>query len=428
MKRLPIYSLVLTGAITGSAAFATSYDGAWENLNLNRDATINVYGVGAKIDKDQKSSAGMGLMFDSEAIKVKVEGTSDFVKSGLVLKLNPFIKDWYFKLGANYLNQKVYAPDSTNTRVDQYSAALASGYMLSDDFYAEVGGSYTKLNGEVFGLYEIKDETTKLAYLEVAKRWESAIGTLDTTANAGRVFYEYKENESSYGVGVDYYPLDNAKLSYSYQHEKVNIVNAYSMHYSFLFVEYVDNISRNSYQLNAGLKLAFDELFDFTTYRAPQNIKSHLSELHRFENLTLTSNMQLQSTAGVQKLQTALEESSPTPEVSNHAPVWTQSVYDTGLTIVDDNDDPKTIMDLTAVSSDADGDNLTYTIVSISTPNVNDDTPWANSLSIQNGVLQAQNLVTNDPNFDGTVSVVVKVSDGTSSSTTTVNFDFLNYQ
>jgi hypothetical protein len=112
----------------------------------------------------------------------------------------------------------------------------------------------------------------------------------------------------------------------------------------------------------------------------------------------------------------------------DHAPTWTATSYDTGLTISDDNDDPKTIMDLKSVSSDADGDTLIYSIVSISTQNVNDDIPWTNSLSIQNGILQAQNLVTNDPNFDGTVTVTVKASDGTSSSNTTVNFDFLNYQ
>ena len=113
-------------------------------------------------------------------------------------------------------------------------------------------------------------------------------------------------------------------------------------------------------------------------------------------------------------------------EVNNLAPTWTASSYDTGLTIRDDNDDPKTIKDLTAVSSDADGDAIAYSIVSISTPSVNDDTIWNNSVYIENGVLKVHNLITNDPTFDGTISVVVKVSDGTSSSNTTVNFDFLN--
>ena len=112
----------------------------------------------------------------------------------------------------------------------------------------------------------------------------------------------------------------------------------------------------------------------------------------------------------------------------NHAPVWTASSYNTGLTIRDDNNNPKIIKDLTAVSSDVDGNTLTYTIVSVTSPSVNEDTAWSNLLYIENGVLKVKNLLTNANNidFNGQISVVVKVSDGTSSSNTTVNFDFLN--
>ena len=422
MRKITL-SLLLAGvAIT---AFASTSNEAWNNINTNRDATINVYGVGAKVDKNQDSSAGAGIMFDSEALKVKLEGTSDFLKSGAVLKLNPFTPNLYFKFGANYLNLKVFSPVNTSTRVNQYSAAFATGYMLRDDFYAEVGGSYTKLNGEVFGDYEIKDENTKVAYAELAKRWESAIGTIDTTANAGEVFYEYKDNEASYGLGIDYYPVDNAKLSYAYQYEKDNTINSYAAQYSFVFVEYIDNISRNTYQVNAGVKVAFDNLFDVSTWRAPTRIKSHLSELHKFESITFGTNMQLQSTAGVQKTQAAIDRDN-IPNPVNHAPQWTQSTYDTGLTIIDDSDAPKTIMDLTSVSSDADGDNLTYTIVSVTPSLSGDETAWNNSVYIDNGILKVHNLLTNNPNLDVTVSVVVKVSDGTNSSNTIVNFAFLN--
>ena len=390
-----------------------------------RDTTINIYGVKTKVDKNQESSNGLGVMFESEEVKVKLEGTSDFIKSGAIVKFNPFYDGLYIKVGANYINQKVYAPDSSNTRVDQYSGALAFGYMLRDDLYAEMGGSYTRLDGKLFGDYEIKDEDTSLAYVELAKRWESDLGTLDTTLNGAKVFYEYKSDESSLGVGVDYYPLNNTRLSYMYQYEKDNIYNYYAIQYSLFFASYTDNISKDTYAINAGVKVAFGDIFDISTYKAPTKIKYHLSELHKFESITFDTNFQLQSTAGVQKSAAALaEQNSPL----NHAPKWTQSSYDTGLTIRDDNDDPKTIMDLTSVSSDADGDSLSYSIVSISTPNINDDIPWENSLYIENGVLKAKNLVANDPDFNGAVSVVVKVSDGTNSSNTTVNFDFLNYQ
>ena len=201
--------------------------------------------------------------------------------------------------------------------------------MLSDSFYAEIGGSYTKLSGKVFGDYEIKDEKTSLGYVELAKRWESGIGTVDTTANAGKVLHEFRDDEASYGVGVEYYPMDNAKLAYAYQYEKDNIVNIYKAQYSFVFVEYTDSISDDTYKVNAGISIAFDDITDFSTYRAPSNIKTHLSELNRFENIVLAQNMALASSAGVQKTQAAIDRDSLEDTPANHAPTWTASSYDT---------------------------------------------------------------------------------------------------
>ena len=348
-------TLTLLIAGVASTAFATTTTNeAFKDINANRDATINVYGVGAKIDKNQDSSAGAGIMYDSEALKVKLEGTSDFFKTGAVLKVNPFTENLYFKFGLNYINQKVWSPVNTSTRVNQYSGSFATGYMLTDSFYAEVGGSYTKLNGKVFGDYEVVDEKTSLSYVELAKRWESGIGTIDTTANAGKVFHEFSDDEASYGVGVEYYPMDNTKLSYAYQYEKNNISNTYKAQYSYVFVEYNDNISYDTYKVTAGFAIAFDDITDFSTYRAPSNIKSHLSELNRFENIVLSKNMNLQMTRGVEKTAEAIARDA------NHAPVWTASSYNTGLTIEDTTDNAQTIKDLTAVSSDADGDAITY--------------------------------------------------------------------
>ena len=302
MRKMTL-SLLLVGLT--STAFASTTNEAWNDINANRDATINVYGVGAKINSNQDSSAGAGIMYDSEAVKVKLEGTSDFVKTGAVLKVNPFTPNLYFKFGLNYINQKVYSVVNTSTRVNQYSGSFATGYMLTDSFYAEVGGSYTKLIGKVFGDYEIVDEKTSLGYVELAKRWESAIGTIDTTANAGKVFHEFSDDEASYGAGVEYYPMDNTKLSYAYQYEKNNISNTYKAQYSYAFVEYNDNISNDTYKVTAGLAIAFDDITDFSTYRAPANIKSHLSELNRFENITFGTNMQIQSESGVKMTQAA---------------------------------------------------------------------------------------------------------------------------
>ena len=431
MRKNITLSIMLAGLMTNSVASTTNE--AWKELNTNRDATINIYGVGAKVDADGESSAGAGIMFDSEAVKVKAEGTSDFFKTGAVFKVNPFDANLYFKLGLNYINQKVWSVIDTSTDVNQYSGSVATGYMLTNSFYTEVGGSYTELSGDVFGDYEIVDETTSLAYIEVAKRWESVIGTIDTTANAGQVFHEFTDDESSYGVGVDYYPMDNTKLSYAYQYEKENIVNLYKAQYSFIFVEYDDDISNDTYRASAGIAIAFDDLSDLSTYRAPKNIKTHLSELHRFENIVLNKNMNLQTTRGVQKTAAAIARDTNTtpptpPPAVNHAPVWTQSSYDTGLTIDDLDDGVRNILDLTTVSSDPDGDTLTYSIVSISIPVSNDQVVWDNSIYISAGVLNVQNLMTNNPSINGDITVVVRVSDGDITSDTSVTFTFVNRQ
>ncbi|WP_345980508.1 hypothetical protein [Sulfurimonas sp. HSL3-2] len=271
-----------------------------DNL-ANRDTTINIYGVGARVNTDHSSHEGAGIMFDSEAVKIKLEGTGDFFKTGAVLKFNPFIKNWYFKAGANYLNQKMIASDSSSAKVDQYSASLATGYMMMDSLYVEIGAAATKLDGKrLDSSYKVSDETTRLGYIEAAKRWQSNFATIDTTLNASKVKYEYKADENSYGASVDIYPSDKTKLGYIHQYEKGNVMNKYRAQYALLFVEYANNISLHTYQANLGIKVAFDDLFDISTWKIPSHIKPHLSELHRFEEITFGSNMRIQSSNGVE--------------------------------------------------------------------------------------------------------------------------------
>jgi hypothetical protein len=313
MKKLVMASIVGLGLVVGAYASDT------------KDTTFSVYGVGAKTDKNQNSSKGLGLMFDTEELKVKIETTSDYVKTGAVYKFTPF-SDVYFKLGGNFINQKMYAPDNTNTRVNQYSGALASGYMLQDDLYLELGGSYTRLNGSKLGSsYEIVDETTKQTYFEVAKRWQVSEITIDTSANFGRSYYEFKSDENSYGGAVDVYPTNSSKISYSYQNEKDNIASVYGAEYNGFYVKYADNLSNNTYTATAGVKIAFTDLFDLSTYKMPTNIKPHLSELHKFENITFSTNMNIQSSQGVKMTDEAIAEANaPTIAMAN------QSVNDGG--------------------------------------------------------------------------------------------------
>lgn len=298
-----------------------------------KDNSFSVYGVGAKNDKNQDSSHGLGIMYDSEELKLKIESTSDYVKTGVMYKFTP-TTDLYFKLGGNYINQKMYAPDDTSDRVNQYSGAFATGYMLLNDLYAEIGASYTKLNGSKIGSsYEIVDEKTKQAYIELAKRWDVSDITIDTSANFGRSYYEFKSDENSYGGAVDVYPTNSSKISYSYQNEKDNIASVYGAEYNGFFLEYAENHSSDTYTAKVGIKVAFTDLFDVSTYKMPTNIKPHLSELHRFENITFSTNMNIQSSEGVKmtdEAQADSDDSSPATFSPVINAIATQNVNDNG--------------------------------------------------------------------------------------------------
>jgi len=313
MKKLTMACIVGLGLMVGAYASDT------------KDTTLSIYGVNAKTNSSQDSSQGLGLMFDTEELKVKLETTSDYVKTGAVYKFTP-MTNLYFKVGGNFINQKMYAPDSTNARVNQYSGAIAGGYMLQDDLYIELGGSYTKLNGSKLGSsYEIVDETTKQTYIELAKRWQISDVTIDTSANFGRSYYEFKSDENSYGGALDIYPTNSSKISYSYQNEKDNIASVYGLEYKGFFVEYSDNLSNNTYTAKAGVKIAFENLFDISTYKMPTNIKPHLSELHKFENITFSTNMNIQSSQGV-KMTDEAQASANAPTIA----MATQTIDDNG--------------------------------------------------------------------------------------------------
>lgn len=407
MKKLVMAIIVGLGLVVGAYASDT------------KDTTFGIYGVNAKTNSNQDSSKGLGLMFDTEELKVKIETTSDYVKTGAVYKFTP-MTNLYFKVGGNFINQKMYAPDSTNARVNQYSGAIASGYMLQDDLYGEIGVSYTRLNGSKLGSsYEIVDETTKQTYIELAKRWQISDVTIDTSANFGRSYYQYKADENSYGAGLDIYPTNSSKISYSYQNEKDNISSVYGAEYNGFFVEYADNISSNTYTAKAGIKIAFTDLFDFSTYKMPKNIKPHLSELHKFENITFSTNMNIQSSQGVKMTDEAIALAN--------APKWNSSTIASGTNFNDANNNSITIIDLSTVSSDPNGNPITYTLVSVS-GNAVDQTAWNNSTSISGNNLIVQNLQTNDPNITGIVTFRVRATSTGGSSTTDITANFTDVQ
>lgn len=273
-----------------------------------RNDLISVYGVNAKTDPNHPSHNGGGMFYSTEDLKVMMENTSDFFKVGTVIKFNPFDEKLYFKVGGNYINQKLYAPDSTSAKVSQYSGALGAGYMIDDNLYVELGGSTTKLNGTTIGTaYAIDDERTNRTYAEIAKRFDTSAGTFDTTLSGGRLYRGLGRDENIYGTGVDYYPTSNMKLGYYYAHSDNAIASTYSLSYGYLTASYTDNLSQNTHYTSVGVQFAFSDITNFSTYKMPTNIKPHLSELHAFEQMTFGANMNIQSTNGIRR--TAVEQS-----------------------------------------------------------------------------------------------------------------------
>lgn len=316
MKTKILITTLLTMSATSLSAVPLSTD-TNEPSSSSRDSLFSIYGISSKTNKDQNSSNGLGLYYNSEITKVKLEGTSDFVKLGSVFKFNPFTKNFYTKLGLNYIDQKMYATDNSTKRVNQSSGALAFGYLIQDDLYIELGGSSTKLNGGTIGTaYTLADETTNRYYLELAKRFETSAGTFDVSINGGTIDKELATDESSYGGAIDYYPNKHTKLGYIHSNTKDNIVNKVSVNYGYLVAEYTDNTSQKTNQINLGLQLAFDSLFDFSSYKKPSNIKPHLSELHQFEEMTMGANMTIQSSGGVSAIPVATPVVISTPTIS----------------------------------------------------------------------------------------------------------------
>lgn len=112
---------------------------------------------------------------------------------------------------------------------------------------------------------------------------------------------------------------------------------------------------------------------------------------------------------------------------TNDTPTFTQSIYETGITVTDASNAAQNILDLNSVTSDSNGDPLSFTIVSFTTPFDNGEiTLFENVFQINSGILQAVDLFTGDPDLDGDISITVQVSDGVSSSVATVNLMFGN--
>ncbi len=251
-------SIIILGACTAQADGTSVRD----NL-LSLTQTHYSYDIS---DNNQNSYA---LSYNTEKLKLGIGGASNLFGSNILYKFDPLNdRKWFVKTGGDYSNQQF--PDA---QLIAYSGLLATGYMIQDDLYVEAGGRITKHDDST----NTTDETIKVMGTHITKRWESAIGTMDTSVGSNRV-YQNTSNQSYYYGVINYYPVDNARLGVGYSYSDQSISNSFSLAYGYLYSNYSNNITYDNSNLTIGIQCAFSNVTDFSSYRMPTNIKLHISE------------------------------------------------------------------------------------------------------------------------------------------------------
>lgn len=249
---------------------------------------ISVY----KINPESKyHNYGTGLLYKTPNVKLKVEDSDTAFKTGSIVEVTPFTSPLYLKVGANYLDQNT----KTLNNVSQYSNGFALGYMPSNDLSVELGHSISKITGyEAITNANSETHTTKDTYIQVGKRFETSIGTVDTLLNQRQIYNTLSKKEvESYSSSFDYYLGDKIKLNYLYTQNQNNIHNGYSINYGYFTTEYIQNISQDSYHINMGLKAKFSDILDLTSYKPPAKKKQRFSKSHKFDDIILQDNMKI---------------------------------------------------------------------------------------------------------------------------------------
>ena len=272
-------------------AVITLHSSTIEDTNISNNTNlISIYSINTKTNQPQAIGNGGGIFYNSQNIKLKVEKSADFIKTGAILKVNPLEDSLYLKFGANYLNQNMYNYDS----VSQYSSAIGVGYMLNNDLDLEFGSSITELvRNKTNADNESANQTIKNTYCQLAKRTEIPIGTIDVTLNGNQLYQNLSTKEQTYGSSFNYYPNKDIKLGYFYTNTQNSVSNGYGIKYGYFITEYANNISQNTYTVTVGFKAKFIDITDFSSYIIPMTIKPNLSRLHRFDDIVLHDNMNI---------------------------------------------------------------------------------------------------------------------------------------
>lgn len=271
--------------------FITLHASNIDEINtLIKKNTLVIYGINNQPNQSPSSYDSLGISYNDNDIKIKVEGSDDTFKSAGALTYNPFKNQMYVVLGANYITQNLDSVYPNN--ISQYSGTLGGGYRIENDLYFEVGNSFTQLKSPSLDTEEqAKVQTFNDTYLSIAKFIELPIGTVNTTFKGAKIYETLSKTETNYVSTINYYSNNDINFGYSYTNASNNISNYYSINYGYFITEFMDNTSLDISNLKVGVKANFKDITNLSSYTTPNRTKSHLPKLHKLNDVILTNNM-----------------------------------------------------------------------------------------------------------------------------------------
>jgi len=266
-----------------------------DDTNSSNSSSLSLYTLNPTPEKVIiNANGGSGLSYNTANLKLKVETSADFVKTGAIVKINPFQNPLYLKIGTTYLNQNISNNDLIKENVSQYSTALGVGYKFHNNLDVEVGSSLTEIIASKTNPDNpISNQTLKDTYYQIAKRTEMPIGTVDVALNGNQLYRNLATKEQNYGSSFNYYPNKNIKMGYSYRNMPNSISNGYVLNYGYFATEYTNNVSQNTYAVTVRFKAKFTDIMNISSYKKPITIKPVNAALHKFDDMVLSDNMNL---------------------------------------------------------------------------------------------------------------------------------------
>ena len=336
----------------------------------------------------------------------------------------------YYKVGTSFLERQMRNPSGESDKVWQLALWWAIGQLdTKRDFYVELWGTYYKIpRNRIANPWDVLS-----AHIELVKRWITDHWVFFGSAGFGvsRIWWN---NYTDGGFKISYSPEGNMAFVWECRTSDSDIPNWF---YGQIGLQIKGIFSGGGTEVSPYFSFGHS-IWSYCWAGLEYRIglaEEDLQEKYIFEKSLKNTSVKAQDLIGNKIFDDNTAQTTTTQNndnTQNQAPVWTQSVYHV-WTFRDRNtaDDtpintPQTLLNLNDNVSDANGDTISFSIVSISVPDTIEQGEWNRAIQINNGVLQLVNLGNEDPDSNWTISIVVQARDWTTTENTTINFIFRN--